>query len=338
LTAHHRFNGIPQLAGGIEYEPREGQRSTLAMLQQMVPNQGDGWKMTTDELGRYLEQSSTFHELPEELSGGNSGPLELSREELPEAAHEKIGIYLDAAATLGQRTAQLHLALSMPTEDPAFQPTAMTRADLEALATGLRDHASQVFKALRASLPTLPDEFVDRAALTLGQRGRMLERFRGLEQMNTQMTQIRIHGDYHLGQVLWVQNDFVILDFEGEPARPVAERRRKQPALKDVAGMLRSFSYAAYATLLSYTARRPEEYGRLEPWAAFWEKWVSAAFLKAYLQTAAGAPFLPDAREHLATLLEAFLMDKALYELNYELNNRPNWVRIPLRGILNLTR
>ena len=102
--------------------------------------------------------------------------------------------------------------------------------------------------------------------------------------------------------------------------------------------MLRSFSYAAYANLLSYTARRPEEYARLEPWAAFWEKWVSVAFLKAYLQTAAGAPFLPDAREHLSMLLESFLLDKALYELNYELNNRPNWVRIPLRGILNLTR
>jgi len=337
LTAHHRFNGIPQLAGGIEYEPRGGQRSTLAMLQQMVPNQGDGWKMTADELGRYLEQSSTFHEPPEETTG-NPSLLELASEDVPAAAREKIGIYLEAAATLGQRTAQLHLALSTPTGDPAFQPEAMTRADLETLAAGLREHANHVFTSLRTSLAALPDEFVDRAALTLGQRGRMLERFRGVERMNTEMVQIRIHGDYHLGQVLWVQNDFVILDFEGEPARPLAERRRKQPALKDVAGMLRSFSYAAYASLLSYTARRPEEYGRLEPWAAFWEKWVSAAFLRAYLQTAADAPFLPGDRAHLSTLLDALMLDKALYELNYELNNRPNWVRIPLRGILNLTR
>ncbi|HUI76346.1 MAG TPA: maltose alpha-D-glucosyltransferase [Bryobacteraceae bacterium] len=338
LTDHHRFNSVPQLAGGVEYEPRGGQRSTLAMLQQMVPNQGDGWKMTTDELGRYLEQSATFHDSPEELAGNHSSILDLAEADLPEAARERIGIYLDAAAALGQRTAQLHLALSTPTDDATFRPEPMTHADLEALALSLREHANHVFTSLRAGLPSLPDEFVDWAATALGQRGRMLDRFRGLEKMNTQMVQIRIHGDYHLGQVLWVQNDFVILDFEGEPARPVAERRRKQPALKDVAGMLRSFSYAAYSSLLNYTARRPEDYGRLEPWAAFWEKWVSAAFLRAYLQTAANAPFLPSDREHLRTLLEAFVLDKALYELNYELNNRPTWVRIPLRGILNLTR
>ncbi|HEV3332908.1 MAG TPA: maltose alpha-D-glucosyltransferase [Bryobacteraceae bacterium] len=336
LTDHHRFDHVPQLAGGIEYGPSGNHCSTLAMLQQMVPNQGDGWKMTTDELGRYLEESATFHDSPEEPAGDHSSLLDLAEGDIPEAARERIGIYLDAAATLGQRTAQMHMALTSPTDDPAFQPAPITRADLESLASGLREHAIHVFQSLRANLAALPDELVDRAATTLGQRGRMLARFRGLETMDTQMAQIRIHGDYHLGQVLSVQNDFVILDFEGEPARSVVERRRKQPALKDVAGMLRSFSYAAYASLLTYTARRPEEFGRMEPWAAFWEKWVSAVFLKAYLQTAANAPFLPSDRRHLATLLEAFLLDKALYELNYELNNRPTWVRIPLRGILSL--
>ena len=138
--------------------------------------------------------------------------------------------------------------------------------------------------------------------------------------------------------MLWVENDFVIVDFEGEPARPLADRRSKQPVLKDVAGMLRSFSYAAYAGLLSYTARRPEEFSRLEPWAAFWEKWTSAAFLRAYLEMAKDAAIVPPNTARLSTLLDAFLLDKALYELNYELNNRPAWVRIPLRGILNLAR
>ena len=337
LTKQNHFHGIPQLAGGMEYEPRGGQRSTLAMVQQVVPNQGDGWQTTADELGRYLEQSSTFHDSPEEPGSSSIPLLEMAGGDLPEAAREKIGISLDAAATLGQRTAEMHQALAVPTDDPAFQPAPMARADLEMLASGLREHATRAFQTLRASLPALPDEVVDRAALTLGQRSRLLGRFRGLEQINPQMVQIRIHGDYHLGQVLRVQNDFIILDFEGEPARSLAERRRKYPALKDVAGMLRSFSYAAYASLLAYTTRRPEDYSRLEPWAAFWEKWVSVAFLKAYLETAAGAEFLPSDHAHLATLLEVFLLDKALYELNYELNNRPSWVRIPLRGILSLT-
>ena len=230
----------------------------------------------------------------------------------------------------------MHMALAVPTDNSAFQPEPLTTEDVRALTLALRDHAGSVFNALKASLSGLPDDVVDRAALTLGQRRRILDRFRGLEQIDPGMVRIRIHGDYHLGQVLWVKNDFVILDFEGEPARPLAERRQKQPALKDVAGMLRSFSYAAFASLLSFTTRHPEEYGSLERWAAFWEKWISAAFLRAYRQTAADAPFLPARSEHLQTLLEAFLLDKALYELKYELNSRPGWVRIPLHGILEL--
>jgi maltose alpha-D-glucosyltransferase/alpha-amylase len=146
---------------------------------------------------------------------------------------------------------------------------------------------------------------------------------------------IRVHGDLHLGQVLRVKSDFVILDFEGEPARPMAERRAKQSPLKDVAGMLRSFGYAAYAGLIAYTARRPEDLTRLESWAQLWERANSAEFLRAYRETAKGAAFLPFGTG-FRTLLSAYLLDKALYELSYELNNRPAWVRIPLQGILSL--
>jgi maltose alpha-D-glucosyltransferase/alpha-amylase len=147
---------------------------------------------------------------------------------------------------------------------------------------------------------------------------------------------IRIHGDYHLGQVLRVKTDFVILDFEGEPARPLAYRRSKQCALKDVAGMLRSFSYAAYATLINYTARHPEDLATLEPWARFWERSVAAEFLRAYRQAARGANFVPADESDFQNLLDAFLLDKALYEVLYELNSRPAWVRIPLMGIMSL--
>jgi maltose alpha-D-glucosyltransferase/alpha-amylase len=145
-----------------------------------------------------------------------------------------------------------------------------------------------------------------------------------------------VHGDYHLGQVLWVENDFVILDFEGEPTRSVEERRAKQSPLKDVAGMLRSFHYAAYAGLFAFTQGRPGDFGRLERWADLWHRRTSAVFLRAYGETVKGAGFLPARPEEFAALLEAFLLAKAFYELAYELNNRPDWVRIPLRGVLEL--
>ena len=147
---------------------------------------------------------------------------------------------------------------------------------------------------------------------------------------------IRIHGDYHLGQVLRVKTDFVILDFEGEPARSLAYRRSKQCPLKDVAGMLRSFSYAAYGTLINYTARHPEDLARLEPWAQLWERFVAAEFLRAYRDTARGADFLPASSTDFRKLLEVFLLEKALYEILYELNSRPGWVRIPMLGMMSL--
>jgi maltose alpha-D-glucosyltransferase/alpha-amylase len=153
---------------------------------------------------------------------------------------------------------------------------------------------------------------------------------------NLRTQRIRIHGDYHLGQVLRVKTDFVILDFEGEPARPLAYRRAKQCPLKDVAGMLRSFSYAAYGTLINYTARRPEDFARLEPWAQLWERFVAAEFLRAYRDTARGAQFLPANSVDFRKLLDVFLLDKALYEILYELNSRPGWVRIPMLGMMSL--
>jgi maltose alpha-D-glucosyltransferase/alpha-amylase len=149
-------------------------------------------------------------------------------------------------------------------------------------------------------------------------------------------TKIRIHGDYHLGQVLWVDNDFVILDFEGEPARTVEDRRQKASALRDVAGMLRSYHYAAYAGLFAFTRERPDDFARLEPWADLWHQWAAAAFLRGYRQAAGRARFVPGDPAAFAGLLDGFVLGKAFYELAYELNNRPDWVRIPLRGILAL--
>jgi maltose alpha-D-glucosyltransferase / alpha-amylase len=189
---------------------------------------------------------------------------------------------------------------------------------------------------LKERLSYLPDEVVEVAASVLSRRRRILDRFGPLQGDFPPLQRIRIHGDYHLGQVLRVKTDFVILDFEGEPARPLAVRRSKQCPLKDVAGMVRSFGYAAYAGLMNYTARHREDLTRLEPWAQLWERSVAAEFLRAYHQAAQSPGFLPAGNADFRRLLNVFLLDKALYEVLYELNSRPAWVRIPLMGILSL--
>ncbi|MGH9781166.1 MAG: maltose alpha-D-glucosyltransferase, partial [Candidatus Acidiferrales bacterium] len=249
---------------------------------------------------------------------------------------DHVGIYLDSAATLGLRTAELHLALASPTSDPAFAPEPLTEDDLRASLADLRGRASGVFDVLKERVSYLPDEVVEIAAAVLSRRRRVLDSFGTLALDGIQGQRIRIHGDYHLGQVLRAKTDFVILDFEGEPARPLTYRRSKQSPLKDVAGMLRSFSYAAYSSLINYTARHPEDFAALSPWAHLWERAVAAEFLRVYRATVQQVGLVPNDSAGFRKLLGVFLLDKALYEVLYELNSRPAWVRIPLIGIMSL--
>ncbi len=337
LTEKAAFDGVPPFAGSIEYLPNsDAEPTTLAMLQGLVENEGDGWKWTLEELDRYYE-SCAAAAVPENLNSELSDPLALSERAGSELARDHVGIYLDSAAMLGRRTAKLHLALASPTDNPDFAPIPLTQEDLQSQLAEARQHAAEVFDVLKERVSHLADDVVEIAASVLSRRRRVLDylgnvRFEGLQAQRT-----RIHGDYHLGQVLRVKTDFVILDFEGEPARPLAYRRSKQSPLKDVAGMLRSFSYAAHGALINYTSRHPEDFARLEPWAQLWERSVSAEFLRAYRETAGGAEFLPPSRDHFRKLLDVYLLDKALYEILYELNSRPGWVRIPLLGMMSLT-
>jgi maltose alpha-D-glucosyltransferase/alpha-amylase len=173
----------------------------------------------------------------------------------------------------------------------------------------------------------------------LGRENDLHQNVRALLDGKIDALRIRIHGDYHLGQVLYTGNDFVMIDFEGEPARPLSERRIKRSALRDVAGMLRSYHYAPYAVLFGNapgSVVRAEDRAALEGGAKFWYQWVSAAFLRAYLDESRKGSHLPSSGEQVDILLRAYLIEKALYEIVYELNNRPEWVRIPLRGLLDL--
>jgi maltose alpha-D-glucosyltransferase/alpha-amylase len=199
----------------------------------------------------------------------------------------------------------------------------------------MRAHASASLALLSQRVSTLTDAARGHADRVVANARLMESRFDAVRRLTTAGMRIRVHGDYHLGQVLRTEEDFVLIDFEGEPSRSIAERRAKQSPVKDVAGMVRSYSYAAYAALFSFTTHTPDSYPTLERWADLWQYWAADAFLDGYRSAIGGAPIVPHG-EAWATLLCAFLLDKALYELEYELNHRPDWVLIPLMGIRKL--
>jgi maltose alpha-D-glucosyltransferase/alpha-amylase len=326
------------VGGALEYRPLGGEPVTLAVLQEFVPNEGDAWAYTLDALDRYCERA-----LAEQAEGaGGNGPaiaepvLALAARPLPEAVYEWVGEYAQRAELLGQRTAEMHRALASDATDPAFAPEPMTPSHQRSLYQAARALTRQTLPALRKMLRVLPDDTRAAAERVLESEDELLRRFRAVLDRKLTGMRIRCHGDYHLGQVLYTGKDFVIIDFEGEPARPVFERRMKNSPLRDVAGMLRSFHYASHSALLARvrqgTAMSEHD---LEAWARYWRTFVWAAFLKSYFRTAAPGSFLPKGSEELKLLLDVYLLEKAVYELGYELNNRPSWVRIPLQGILD---
>jgi maltose alpha-D-glucosyltransferase/alpha-amylase len=335
LTETAHFPRIAPFLGDITLKSESSEPITIAMLQGLVENEGDGWQWTLDELSRYYDSVATLP-TPQNLGAHASFLVE---SETPEAAREHAALSLDAAALLGRRTAEMHLALATPTHNPAFAAEDFTTADLVADADRIDTQLSLTLSALKRGMSQLTETIADNAALLLSHRIVLFSRARVIASATpTEAGQrIRIHGDYHLGQVLRSRGDYVILDFEGEPARSLAQRRAKQSPLKDVAGMLRSFSYAAYAALNTFAQRRPDDAKNLEPWATLWQNAVSAEFLRAYQLTITETnPDLIPRPEHSQLLLNAYLLEKSLYELLYELDNRPTWVRIPLASILSL--
>jgi maltose alpha-D-glucosyltransferase / alpha-amylase len=338
LTEESPFGRIPQVAGTLEYRRPDRGPVSLAVFQALVPNQGDGWQHAIGELGGYYERAAARMAGPDPVVPDPRPVPELIDAAPPPAALETIGSYLHAAATLGRRTAEMHVALANGRGNPAFAPEPLSATDLDALRGEIRKQAEGALMALQANLNRLPAD-VGESARTLLELGPAVVRDPLPAGVGVPAaTRTRIHGDYHLGQVLWVDNDFVILDFEGEPTRTVEERREKFSPLRDVAGMLRSYHYAAYAGLFAFTNDRPDDFPRLETWADLWHQWAAAAFLRGYRQAAGRAHFVPKVPVEFAALLDGFMLCKAFYELAYELNNRPDWVRIPLRGILDLLK
>ena len=338
LTGPGAFPHVPPVAGGLEYRPRNGRPMTLAILQGFVRNEGDAWQYTLDSLGRYFERAVCRSAELAAAPLPSPALLDLTERGIPRLAHELIGSYLEAARLLGQRTAEMHLALASAPDDPDFAPEPFTAGYQRSVHDSMQALAREVFAALRRRAPTLPREARREAEAVLERQASIRRRFRGILDRRITAVRTRHHGDYHLGQVLWTGRDFVIIDFEGEPARPLAARRLKRSPLRDVAGMIRSFHYAAFQGRENHRARGGAgEEAVLAAAASLWYPWVSSSFLRSYLRSAGEAPFVPRAREERERLLTAYLLEKAVYELGYELNNRPPWVRLPLQGIAQLT-
>ena len=331
------FRNIAPLAGALELRRPNGELTTLGVLHGFLPNEGDAWTYTLDTLGRYYEEVLT-HRAESPTPPAFEGPLLAAVEdELPPRAREWIGLYLEEARLLGQRTGELHVALASDPVTPELAPEPVSDFTRQALYQAMLSLANDTFSVLRQRLAGLPTAIREEARNVLTLEGEARNRFRLLRDRKIAAVHLRCHGDYHLGQVLHTGKDFIIIDFEGESARPLGVRRLKCSPLRDVAGMLRSFHYAAYAALLGQVpGARPEDFSTLEPWARFWYRAVSAAFLKGYLPAVASASLLPQAPAELGILLDAYLLDKAIYEIGYELNNRPEWTQIPLKGLLEL--
>ncbi len=325
LSEQQQFTHVPAFVGAIEYRRSRSEPTVVALLQAAVPSEGDAWALTLGAVGRYFERVLAKKG---DLQADDAAPGPLLEELLG-------GVYPEKAKLLGQRTGEMHLALAAETTDKRFAPEPFNAMAQRSVYQSMRASLRRAFALLQKKLPELPEAFRAEAAQVLAAEQQILAAEQQTLERHASAMKIRIHGDYHLGQTLYTGKDFVILDFEGEPARPLSERKLKRSALRDVAGMMRSFQYAAYSALWQ-PSMRTEDVPFLERWADLWYRQMSATFLQSYLATTAGASFLPQKESDLTVLLEAYLLDKAVYEVGYELNHRPDWVLIPVRGIKHI--
>jgi maltose alpha-D-glucosyltransferase / alpha-amylase len=341
LTEVAHFPRIAPFLGEIDISPQAGEKTTIGMLQGLVANQGDGWEWFLNQLAAFFE---TVANVPAPMESPKASLL--GEVTVPAELRQHAGPTLEAAALLGRRTAELHLALATPTRDPAFNAEPFSAEDLNRDALRIQDQIATAMEALKAKFTSLPDEIIGEAAVLLSRRRELLDRARDLAKGDAAGKRIRIHGDYHLGQTLRVAantgsepsaGDFVLLDFEGEPARSLAERRRKQSPLRDVAGMVRSFSYAAQSALAQFlVVHQLDSEINVSTWARLWENAAAAEFLRSYRTAISADPCLLPPPERAQALFAAYVLEKALYELLYELNNRPAWLHIPVAGILSM--
>ena len=342
LSERAHYANVPPFAGQIAYRPAQGSQTpqVVAMLQNWVASEGDAWTLTIDAATRYLERVLAERATLADVAPSFSPHL-LQNDLLtaPTIVQEVVGgVYPSRAELLGQRTGEMHLALAGPATagDPAFAPEAFSMLYQRSLLQSIYTLTRRVFGSLKRKLPELPENVREDAERLLEAQKTIYGQLEPVLKGRVQAMKTRIHGDYHLGQVLFTGKDFAIIDFEGEPARSLGERKLKRSPLADVAGMLRSFHYAISSALLKKVTVLKEDAELLQPWAECWYAFIAGSFLRAYVGAIAGASFAPADAGAFESLLQVYLLEKAVYEVGYELNNRPDWIAIPIRGIFQV--
>lgn len=336
LSEQTSFENSPRYGGGIQYEnSNEKSFTILGLLQNKIPNQGEAWTMFLGELDRYYEKVLTKHRKAEDLPE----LVQKDRivfEDLPTTMQRLIGsVTYERVVLLAKRTAEMHIALSQEEEDQDFCPERITQHYQRSIYSGHRKLVSDKLNALAQRKQSLPKHIAEEAQQILDIREDIMTCFSEIYSRKILATKTRIHGDYHLGQVLFNGRDFFIIDFEGEPMHTISERRLKKTPFKDVAGMIRSFHYAAYGQIVLNKNYREEDIELLEKWARQWFHYIRLIFLTAYLKETKGQNFVPSDPKSMKLLLRNYTLEKAIYEVGYEMNARPEWLRIPIRGVLH---
>lgn len=336
LTEKTSFRNIPAYTGSIEWQFENG-TMVLGMLQEMVKNNGDAWTYFQHKLEHYNEKIISKNIVLPKIE---TDLLSFTPwDELPQVVRDIFDINLvEQAELIAKRTGEMHLALASIEDLQAFKPEEFSLHYQRSLFSGFQSLVRATFQNQTRALKKLPDHIKVEAEEIMEMKQGLLNVLKRIYRKKINAMKIRIHGDYHLGQVLYTGKDFVILDFEGEPARSYSERRLKRSPLRDVAGMVRSLHYAAYASLLLNDRFSSEEKEKLLPFAELWYQYMSSVFVKSYLEVVNGSPFIPESKEDLEMLLQTYILEKAIYEVNYELNNRPDWLLIPYRGIKSIMR
>jgi maltose alpha-D-glucosyltransferase/alpha-amylase len=319
LTDASPYPNTAALAGAMEYVDAQGQVKTLAVLQKFIDNQGDVWAYTQEYLDRFLNTRLMPSEVPGQAEEG-----------------EPHKFYREQARVLGTRIAEMHRAFAKTTGDPAFDPEQTTASDIDAWKENVLGEARWTLRELGQCAPALAEPAHTQATALLAAAAALEERIAKVGVDVHGLVKTRYHGDLHFGQLLLVQNDFIVLDFEGEPARPIEERRRKHSPLRDVAGMLRSISYAAHSALLRSNTDHPDKLEGVKEVLADWEHVAAAAFMEGYVAALEGVASVPVDAAQMHSLIDLFLIEKALYELRYEMNNRPDWLPIPVAGLMGI--
>jgi maltose alpha-D-glucosyltransferase/alpha-amylase len=323
LSEKARYFHTPPFLGALEVSGRSGNR-LLGTLHGFVRNQGTAWRFFLSSLDQFCEDALALRQ--------GTGILP---SEVREVAGE---FFFQMVHLLGTRTGEMHLSLASDSGDPDFRPEPFSRLYQRAVYQSIRSLIRETLGELSAVLPALDEGTKEKARAVVQSEREILSLLGALTRERFGGLKIRIHGDYHLGQVLFTGKDFFIIDFEGEPMRPLSERRLKRSAFRDLAGMLRSFDYAAWKVALARSGKRPEEEAAIEGWLSAWREETARCFLEGYFQAVKGQPFIPPSQKERQDLLRIFTVEKSFYELKYEMNNRPDWIGLPVRGILRIIR